>query len=357
MSDGLFSPLEIREVRFRNRIAVSPMCQYSCVDGMASDWHLVHLGSRAIGGASLVMVEATAVEQRGRISLSDMGLWKDPQIQPLARIAHFIKAQGAVPGIQIAHAGRKASTDVPWKGAKPLTKGAGDWRPVAPSPLPFTPNHQIPIELSTQETGDIVTAFAECAERALTAGFEVLEIHAAHGYLINEFLSPLSNLRTDEYGGSFEHRTRFAREVIEAVRVEWPKGLPLFVRISALDWVEGGWTVDDSVALARLAKSLGVDLIDCSSGGNIPSAQIPVGPGYQVPFAERIRRESEIATGAVGLITDPKQADAIIREGKADLVFLAREFLREPYWPVRAAIELGADPQVPPQYQRAYPGK
>jgi 2,4-dienoyl-CoA reductase-like NADH-dependent reductase (Old Yellow Enzyme family) len=300
------------------------------------------------------MAEATAVEQRGQISLADLGLWKDEQIAPLERIAQFISKHGAVPGLQIAHAGRKASTDIPWRGGKPYTRDNGAWKPVAPSPLPFTPEHQTPWELSLAEIQQITSAFAAAARRATTAGFQILEIHAAHGYLIHSFLSPLSNVRTDQYGGSFENRTRFAREVVSAVRSEWPDSLPLFLRISAADWIEGGWTIDDSVQLARVVKSLGVDLIDCSSGGLSHAAKIVLGPGYQVPFAEQIRRDAEIATGAVGLITEAKQADEIIRSGKADLVFLARELLRDPYWPIHAAISLGAEAPIPNQYRRAY---
>jgi len=354
MSEGLFSPLQIRSIRLRNRIAVSPMCQYSCEDGMANEWHFVHLGSRAVGGAAIVMAEASAVEQRGQISPADLGIWKDKQIEPLQRIAGFLKAHGAAPGIQIAHAGRKASTDVPWNGGKPLTESTGAWKPVAPSSLAFTPQHQAPEELSREQIAVIVSAFAAAAARALEAGFEVLEIHSAHGYLIHEFLSPLSNNRSDEYGGSFENRTRFAREVVQAVRGVWPERLPLFIRISATDWMEGGWTGDDSVRLAQVLKSLGVDLVDCSSGGTSLAAQIPLAPGYQVQFADRIRKETGIATGAVGMITDPVQADNIIRNGQADIVLLAREFLRDPYWPIHAAIALGVDPVIPQQYVRAY---
>jgi 2,4-dienoyl-CoA reductase-like NADH-dependent reductase (Old Yellow Enzyme family) len=353
MSERLFSPFTIRGISFRNRIAVSPMCEYSCVDGMANDWHFVHLGCRAVGGAAIVMTEATAVEERGRISHADLGLWKDAQIEPLERTARFIKARGAVPGIQIAHAGRKASTDIPWLGGKPLA-GANAWQPIAPSPIPFTTDHPVPAELSTADIQAIASAFAAAAERAVRAGFEVLEIHAAHGYLIHEFFSPLSNTRTDGYGGSFENRTRFARDVIRAVRFVWPETFPLFLRISASDWMDGGWTVDDSVRLAQMAKGLGVDLIDCSSGGISLAARIPLGPGYQVPFAERIRKEAGVATGAVGLITEPQQADDIIRNGQADIVLLARELLRDPYWPIHAAIALGADAPIPLQYTRAY---
>lgn len=331
------------------------MCQYCGRDGMPTEWHFVHLGSRAVGGAGIVMVEATAVEQRGQISHGDLGLWRDGQMEPYERIARFIKSQGAVAALQLAHAGRKASTDVPWRGGKPLSIEEGGWQPVAPSPIAFTPQHATPHELSQSEIRDITTAYARTAQRALAAGFELLEIHGAHGYLINEFLSPLSNHRKDGYGGSFENRTRFAREVIQAVRSAWPEDLPLFLRISATDWIDGGWTINDSVELTRIVKTLGVDLIDCSSGGTSPAQQIPVGPGFQVSFAEQIRREASIPTGAVGLITDPKQADEIIRTGKADIVLLAREFLRDAYWPIHAAIALGAElPAIPPQYARAY---
>ena len=352
---SLFSPLPIRGLTLRNRIAVSPMCQYSCEDGFATDWHLVHLGSRAVGGAALVIAEATAVEARGRISPGDLGIWKDEHIAPLARIAQFIQSQGAIPGIQLAHAGRKASSNVPWQQQGALIpESAGGWRPVAPSPIPFHPQNPSPFELSSVEIGAITAAFAAAASRALRAGFQVVEIHGAHGYLINEFLSPLSNHRTDEYGGSFDHRTRFALEVTKTVRGVWPDSLPLFIRISASDWIEGGWTIDDSVELAARLKPLGVDLIDCSSGGVAPNAKINLGPGYQVPFAASIRRDAGIRTGAVGLITDPRQADGIIRTGEADMVLLAREFLRDPYWPLHAAraLEVGVAPPV--QYQRAF---
>src|SRR5579864_4102872 len=312
----LFSPLRIRDVTLRNRIAVSPMCQYSSEDGFANDWHFVHLGSRAAGGAALVIAEASAVEARGRISPADLGIWKDEHIPQLARIAAFLRRQGAVAGIQLAHAGRKASTHVPWeKGGSFLPESEGGWRTVAPSPIPFRETDTPPLELSKAEIHAIVEAFAAAARRALAAGFEVIEIHAAHGYLINEFLSPLSNHRRDEYGGSFENRIRFVLGVVEAIRREWPDSLPLFIRISASDWVEGGWTIDDSVKLSRCVKSRGVDLIDASSGGSVASAKIPVGPGFQVPFAERIRKEAEVLTGAVGMITTAEQADSIIQWG------------------------------------------
>jgi 2,4-dienoyl-CoA reductase-like NADH-dependent reductase (Old Yellow Enzyme family) len=351
----LFSPLRIRDITFRNRIAVSPMCEYSSEDGFANDWHFVHLGSRAVGGAALVITEASAVEARGRISAGDLGIWKDEHIPPLARITAFLRSQGAVAGMQLAHAGRKASTHVPWeKGGSFLPESEGGWRTVAPSPIPFRETDTPPLELSKAEIRTIVEAFAAAARRALAAGFEVIEIHAAHGYLINQFLSPLSNHRHDEYGGSFDNRIRFVLEVVQAIRRVWPDSLPLFIRISASDWAEGGWTIDDSVKLASTLKPLGVDLVDCSSGGLVPYAKIELGPGYQVPFAERIRREAGILTGAVGMITDPEQADAIIREGRADLTLLAREFLRDPYFPLHAAKALGIETAPPVQYKRAF---
>jgi len=350
----LFTPLELRDVHVRNRIAVSPMCQYSSVDGFANDWHLVHLGSRAAGGAGLVMMEASAVEARGRISPEDHGIWKDEHIDFLARIASFVGAQGAAAGIQIAHAGRKASTGRPWEGGGTIPVAEGGWQPVAPSALPFRPEDPAPEELSRTAIQSLVDAFAAAAGRALRAGFQVLEIHGAHGYLIHEFLSPLSNRRTDEYGGTFENRIRFALEVTGAVRAAWPERLPLFLRISSTDWVDGGWTIEESVELARRVRELGVDLVDCSSGGASLEQKIPMAPGYQVPFAERIRREAGIRTGAVGLITTPQQADEIVRSGKADLVLLAREFLRDPYFPLRAAKALGVEIKAPPQYLRAW---
>jgi 2,4-dienoyl-CoA reductase-like NADH-dependent reductase (Old Yellow Enzyme family) len=352
---NLFTPLTVRGVTFRNRIAVSPMCQYSSVDGLATDWHLVHLGSRAVGGAGLVMTEAAAVEARGRISPADAGIWKDEHIDPLARITRFLREHGAVAGIQLAHAGRKASTRRPWEGGGTIPESAGGWPTVAPSAVPSQPEDPAPVELSHAGIHSIVDAFRTAARRALRAGFQVVEIHGAHGYLIHEFLSPLSNRRTDEYGGSFENRIRFALEVAEAVRGAWPLNLPLFLRISATDWVEGGWTPDESVELARRVQPLGVDLIDCSSGGSAANAKVPLAPGYQVPFAERIRREAGILTGAVGMITMPRQADEIIRSGKADLVLLAREFLRDPYFPLDAARALGAELNPPVQYARAFP--
>jgi 2,4-dienoyl-CoA reductase-like NADH-dependent reductase (Old Yellow Enzyme family) len=330
------------------------MCQYSCDDGFATDWHLVHLGSRAVGGAALVIAEATAVEARGRISPRDLGIWKDAHIDPLARIAAFVRAQGAAAGIQLAHAGRKASVNAPWEGGALLAESQGGWRTVAPSPIPFRDSDAPPLELTKSQICAIEQAFARAAGRALVAGFELIEIHGAHGYLINEFLSPLANLRGDEYGGSFENRARFLREIVEAVRGVWPDSLPLFVRISASDWVDGGWTIADSVSLARMLQPLGVDLIDCSSGGLVPYAKIEPAPGFQVPFAEQIRRGTGILTGAIGMITEPKQADCIIRDGRADLVLLAREFLRDPYFPLHAGKALGLRVTAPVQYKRAF---
>jgi 2,4-dienoyl-CoA reductase-like NADH-dependent reductase (Old Yellow Enzyme family) len=350
----LFSPLTIRDVTFRNRIAVSPMCEYSSEDGFANDWHVVHLGSRAVGGAGLVFTEATAVHPLGRISPADLGIWKDGHIETLARITRFIREQGAVPGIQLAHAGRKGSTRVPWEGGAVISESDGGWQTLAPSPIPFRPGEPAPSELNKSGIGEIVGAFATAAQRALAAGFQVIEIHGAHGYLIDEFLSPLSNHRTDEYGGSFDGRIRFALEVATAIRGAWPDSLPLFMRISAVDWVDEGWQIEDSVELARRLQPLGVDLIDCSSGGVVPYAKIQVGPAYQTPFAERVRRESGVLTGAVGTITEPHQADGIVRNGQADLVLLAREFLRDPYWPLHAAKTLGGDASVPKQYGRAF---
>ena len=350
----LFSPLTIRGVTFRNRIAVSPMCEYSSVDGFANDWHLVHLGSRAVGGAGLVLTEAAAVEPRGRISPADLGIYRDEHIEMLARIARFVREHGAVPGIQIAHAGRKASTRVPWEGGAVVPQSEGGWQTVAPSPIPFKPEDPAPAELTKSEIRAIVEAFAAAARRAVAAGFQVVEIHGAHGYLIGEFLSPLANHRTDEYGGSLDGRMRFALEVAAAVRAAWPDPLPLLMRISAVDWVAEGWQIEDSVELARRLGPLGVDLIDCSSGGIVPHARIQIGPAYQTPFAERIRRESGILTGAVGMITEPQQADAILRAGQADMVLLAREFLRDPYWPLHAAKALAAPASVPKQYGRAF---
>ena len=354
MPIALFEPLALRGLTLRNRIGVSPMCQYSSDDGFACDWHLVHLGSRAVGGAGLVVMEATAVTAAGRISPGDNGIWKDEHVPALARIAGFVRAQGAAAGIQLAHAGRKASTRAPWEGGGTILPEEGGWQPVAPSPVPFHPKDPPPAELTHAAIDAVVEAFAQAARRALEAGFQVVEIHAAHGYLIHEFLSPLSNRRTDEYGGAFENRVRFALRVIGAVRAVLPGDLPLFLRVSATDWVEGGWTVDDSVALARCAKASGVDLVDCSSGGLALQQQIALGPGYQVPFAERIRREARIATAAVGMITTPQQAEDIVAAGQAYMVLLAREFLRDPYFPAHAAKALGAGLMPPRQYLRAW---
>jgi 2,4-dienoyl-CoA reductase-like NADH-dependent reductase (Old Yellow Enzyme family) len=354
MTDHLFAPLTLRDITLRNRIAISPMCEYSSVDGFANDWHLVHLGARAVGGAGLVFTEATSVTADGRISPDDLGIWKDEHIDFLRRITAFVTEHGAVPGIQLAHAGRKASTAAPWKGGKPVAAAHGGWSPiVGPSAIPFADGYQTPVALELVGIQDIVQAFAAAARRALAAGFQVVEIHGAHGYLIHEFLSPLSNTRTDAYGGSFENRTRFLREIIAAVRAVWPERLPLFLRISATDWTDGGWDIAQSVALAQMVGPLGVDLVDCSSGGNVAGAHVPLEPGYQVPFAARIRHVAKIATGAVGLITQAAQADEIVRSGKADIVLLARAALRDPYFPLHAAKRLGAEIKWPNQYLRA----
>ncbi|HXQ81466.1 MAG TPA: NADH:flavin oxidoreductase/NADH oxidase [Opitutaceae bacterium] len=352
----LLDPLKIRDVTLRNRIAVSPMCQYSSEDGLANDWHLVHLGSRAVGGAGLVLTEAASVEERGRISPQDLGLWDDDQIDMLQRIASFIRAQGGVAGVQLAHAGRKASTSRPWEGNEPLETDQGGWRPIlAPSAIPFASGYPTPEAMSADHIHAVTKAFAQAARRALEAGFQLVEIHAAHGYLIHEFLSPVSNNRTDEYGGTFENRVRMLREVVAAVRKVWMDRLPLFVRLSVTDWVEGeSWDLEQSVELSRLLKEDGVDLIDCSSGGTVPDAKVPLGPGYQTPFAERIRRDTGILTAAVGMITSPEQADTILRTGQADIVVLAREFLRDPYWPHHAAAKLRAQVSPPVQYGRAF---
>jgi 2,4-dienoyl-CoA reductase-like NADH-dependent reductase (Old Yellow Enzyme family) len=346
----LLSPLTIRGVSFRNRIAMSPMCQYSAQDGFADDWHLVHLGGRAVGGAGLVMVEATAVTADGRISPGDLGLWKDEHVEPLARIAKFVHGQGAVAGIQLAHAGRKGSCDPAWKGGKRLRPEQNGWSVVAPSPVPFDETHPLPVPLDETGINGVIDAFEAAARRALKAGFKVLEIHAAHGYLLHEFLSPISNHRNDQYGGSLENRTRLPLQVAQRLRGLIPEELPLFVRISATDWAEGGWDIEQSVELAKQLKNLGVDLIDVSSGGMVPYARIPVAKGYQVPLARRIREEVNIRTGAVGLITEPRQADQIITAGDANLVFIAREMLREPYWALKAQQALGEEPAWPVQY-------
>jgi 2,4-dienoyl-CoA reductase-like NADH-dependent reductase (Old Yellow Enzyme family) len=352
----LFDPLAIRDITIPNRVFVSPMCEYSSTDGFASDWHFVHLGSRAVGGAGLVLTEATAVAANGRISPQDLGIWKDAHIEPLARIVRFIHEQGAVAGMQLAHAGRKASTYRPWDGQGMISESAGGWKNVvAPSPLPFAENYPMPQALSLDGIKGVVAAFASAARRAWEAGFRVVEIHAAHGYLIHEFLSPLSNQRSDSYGGSFDNRTRLLREIVSAVRAIWPEQAPLFVRISCTDWIEGGWDIQQSVELARELKKLGTDLIDCSSGGNAAQAKIPVGPGYQTQFAEQIRREAGIMTGAVGMITSPVQAEHILATGQADAVIIARELLRDPYFPLRAARELGQTMSWPIQYLRAAP--
>ena len=353
----LFDSLKLRDVTIRNRLGVSPMCMYSSEDGSATDWHLVHLGSRAVGGWGLIVAEATAVTPEGRISPHDAGLWHDGQIEPLAKITDFIKRYGGTPGIQLAHAGRKASTarlfSVPVPG-KALSPAEGGWTVLAPSPLPFDDKSPMPHELSVAEIQAVQAAFAAAAVRAHTAGYELLELHGAHGYLINEFLSPLANKRTDAYGGSFDNRIRMLMETIEAVHKVWPQRLPLAVRLSCVDWVPGGWTLEDSVALSRKLKAAEVDLIDCSSGAMVPKAQIPVGPGFQVPFAETIRREVGIATAAVGMITEPQQAAEIISREKADIVFMARQALRDPYFPVHAATALGRKGAVslPGQYGR-----
>lgn len=353
----LFEPLELRGVRLRNRVAVSPMCEYSSDDGFANAWHLVHLGSRAVGGAALVFTEASAVSAEGRISPADLGIYRDEHVPKLREIAEFIQAHGAVAGMQLAHAGFKASTAPPWEGGEPVAPRDGGWeRVLAPSAVPFKDGWIVPHALSVSEIHEVIAQFARAAQRALDAGFRVLEIHAAHGYLLHEFLSPITNKRADEYGGSFENRTRIVREVVQAVREEMPRDLPLFVRVSASDWVEGGWSVEDSAALARDLKSIGVDLIDASSGGIVPHAKIPLGPGYQVPFARYIREHAQIATGAVGLITQAQQANDIVESGSADIVLLARELLRQPNWPLLAAAQLGADVDYwPKQYLRAKP--
>jgi len=349
----LFSPLKIKNIEFKNRLMVSPMCEYSSEDGFANNWHLVHLGSRAVGGAALIITEASAVSPEGRISYGDLGIYKDEHIEKLKEITDFIHAHGSVAGIQLAHAGRKASRELPWKGnAQIPSDQPNGWKALAPSAVPFSDTEEAPLELDKVGIEKIKADFKAAAARALAAGFKVIELHGAHGYLINEFLSPLSNHRIDEYGGSFENRVRLLLEIIEAVKETWPEENLLFVRISASEWTEGGWSADDSVALAKILIGKGVDLIDCSSGGNV-IAKIPLKPGYQVEFAEKVKKEAGILTGAVGLITEAKQADEIIRQGQADLVIMAREFLRDPHFPLRAAHELGADIQWPVQYERA----
>lgn len=349
----LFSPLTIREIEFRNRVFVSPMCQYSSQDGMPNDWHLVHLGSRAAGGAALVMVEATGVSAAGRISPGDSGIWSDAHTEAFKPITAFIKSQGAVPGIQLAHAGRKASTEVPWRGGLGLSDADGGWTPIAPSAIPFNDDYRVPREMTVADIEAVTLEFRDAARRSLAAGFEVIEIHMAHGYLLHEFLSPLANTRADEYGGTLSNRMRFPLRIAQTVRNEVPASLPVFVRISATDWAEGGWDLAQSIEFSGRLKDLGTDLIDCSSGGLVPSAKIPVGPGYQVAFASAIRKEAGVATGAVGLITQAHQAEQIISSGDADVVFLAREMLRDPYWTNHAAKELGVEGAWPVQYGRA----
>ncbi|MFC5270001.1 NADH:flavin oxidoreductase/NADH oxidase [Adhaeribacter terreus] len=359
--EHLFSPLKIKSLEFKNRIVVSPMCQYSAEDGFANDWHLVHLGSRAVGGAALVIAEATAVSPEGRISPGDLGIWKDEHLEFLRRITSFIAAQHAIPGIQLAHAGRKASKSAPWLGNMHLTPEEGGWEEIyAPSPIPVNDETPAPLELTLEQIKKVIEDFKNAAKRALQAGFKVIEIHAAHGYLLHEFLSPLTNHRPDNYGGSFENRTRFLLEVLAGIQEEWPADLPLFVRISATDWVEDApesWTLDQSVELAKILKTKGVDLVDCSSGGNVPVQKIKPGPGYQTPFALEIKKQTGIFTGAVGLITTAHQSDHIIRTGQADMVVIAREFLRDPYFGLTAATHLRQEIEWPVQYERAKPRK
>ncbi|GAC1442910.1 MAG: NADH:flavin oxidoreductase/NADH oxidase [Vulcanimicrobiaceae bacterium] len=352
----LFDPFTLRGVTLRNRIVVSPMCEYSSVDGYANDWHVVHLGSRAVGGAGLVLTEAAAVSPEGRITAGDLGIYRDEHVAALQRITTFVHEQGAIAGIQLAHAGRKASSARPWEGGMPVPDGTeGGWEPLAPSAIAFHPGAPPPIEMTEADIVQVLADFAAAAKRAVLAGFRVIEIHAAHGYLLHAFYSPLSNKRTDRYGGSFANRTRLTREVLSAIRGAIPSDMPIFVRISASDWAAGGWDIDDSVAFARDLSPLGCDLIDASSGGLVLEQKIAVGPSYQVPFAERIRTEARIPVGAVGMITDAEQADAIVATGKADLTLLAREFLRDPYWPLHAAATLGVDVVWPTQYDRAKP--
>ena len=353
---NLFTPLTLRGVTLRNRIGVSPMCQYSSSDGYANDWHLVHLGQFAVGGAGVVLAEATAVTADGRISSHDLGLWKDEHIEMLARIGRFIRAQGAVWGSQLAHAGRKASTARPWEGGGPANLGDSGWTPIAaPSAVPYDAGYQTPVALDDDGIARVVEAFKQAALRGLRAEMQIVEVHAGHGYLLHQFLSPLSNTRTDRYGGTFDNRIRIVREVTTAIRSVWSEELPIAIRLSSSDWTEGGWTVEDTAALARLLREDGADLIDCTSGGVVPKVRIPIGPGYQVQFAEEVRRNSGVTTAAVGMITRPEQADTIVRTGQADMVFLARELLRDPHWPMRAARELGHELFWPPQYQRAAP--
>lgn len=351
----LFEPLRIRDVELKNRIVVSPMCEYSSDDGFANDWHLVHLGSRAVGGAALVMTEATAVSPEGMISPWDLGIWKDEHISFLKRITSFIEKHHAIAGIQLAHAGRKASVDTPWRGGKVLSVAEGGWQTVAPSPVPFKEGDPVPRELTNDDIQKIKEDFKHAARRSVEAGFKVMEIHSAHGYLLNQFLSPWSNHRQDQYGGSFENRIRLLLEVIAEIQTVWPKAFPLFVRISASEWSDKGWTIEDSITLAKVLKEKGIDLIDCSSGGNVYKAKIETGPLYQVPFAEKVKKGAGIMTGAVGLITTVQQCEDILQQGKADIILLAREMLRDPYFPLRAARELHVPVKWPEQYERAAP--
>lgn len=351
----LFEPLRLRDVVLPNRIGIPPMCQYSARDGMAADWHFVHYGSRAVGGAALMIVEATAITPEGRISPGDLGIWEDRQIEPLARIVRFAQKQGCVAAIQLAHAGRKASVGQGWQAQRTLNESEGGWTVMAPSSISFGEGYAVPHELDEATIRQVIALFANSARRVHEAGFQTVEIHAAHGYLLHQFLSPLSNRRTDAYGGSFENRTRLVREVVAAVRANWPERLPLLVRLSATDWVDGGWNADETVELCRVLKGIGVDLVDVSSAGLVPTAKVPAGPGFQTEFATRVRREAGIATATVGLITSPAQADHIVRSGQADMVLLGREMLRDPYWPLHAAQALGEATSWPPQYLRAAP--
>ncbi|REA62719.1 NADPH dehydrogenase NamA [Dyadobacter luteus] len=353
MASLLFSPLTIKRITLKNRIVVSPMCQYSSVDGFATDWHLVHLGSRAVGGAGLIISEATAVSPEGRISPDDLGIYRDEHIDKLKQITTFIKQQGSVAGIQLAHAGRKASTNAAWKGRGQVPKDQGGWQTLSASAVPFNQADEAPLEMSQSDINQLITDFAKATERALQAGFEVIELHAAHGYLIHQFLSPLSNHRNDNYGGSFENRIRLLLEIIEEVQKVWPSDLPLIVRISATDWAENGWNPEQSVELSKILRDKGVDIIDVSTGGLVPHTKIPIGPLYQVPFAAQVKKEANISTGAVGLITTSEQAEGILQNGEADLIFLAREVLRNPYFPINAAAELHDDIAWPVQYERA----
>ena len=355
MAPLLFSPLKLRSLELRNRVFVSPMCQYSAPDSMPNEWHLVHLGSRAVGGAALVMVEATAVSPEGRISPGDLGLWSDGQAQAFERLAAFLRAQGAAPGVQLAHAGRKAGTALPWRGGEPLAVGGGGWETIAPSAVPHAPGYSTPREIAAPEIKDLVGRFGAAARRAALAGFQVAEIHMAHGYLLHQFLSPLSNRRGDEFGGPLENRMKVPLRVAQAVRSAWPSSLPVFARISATDWVDGGWDLEQSIQFSRRLREIGIDLVDCSSGGLAADALVPAGPGYQVPFSAAIRRQAGVATAAVGLITEPGQAEQILACGEADAVFLGREMLRDPYWPLHAAHAVGAEVPWPPQYLRAKP--